>query len=146
MKKLSILLFLSFLLGFSCGNEEITERGDTNIIGMENPPVLTLEESEYDFGTIVEGVEVHKRFNFTNTGEGPLVISDVNGSCGCTVPKNWPKQPVMPEESAYVEVFFNSEGRVGTANNFVTITANTKPTDTKIRIKGTVVGPTENNN
>ncbi len=146
MKTIHLLLFTLTLFAFSCGNQEITDENFSDIIDMENPPVITFEESEYDFGTIVEGREINKRFNFTNTGKGPLVISAVNGSCGCTVPKNWPKHPIKPGESAYVEVFFNSEGRAGTANKIVTISANTKPADTKIRIKGTVVGPTENNN
>jgi hypothetical protein len=142
MNKIYLLLITVTLLVFSCGNEEITDRGNTSIIGMDNPPIISFQEVEYDFGTIVEGREINKRFNFTNSGKGPLVISAVNGSCGCTVPKNWPKEPVQPGDSAYIEVFFNSEGRIGVADKYVTISANTQPADTRVRIKGTVVGPT----
>src|SRR5680860_207837 len=42
------------------------------------------EEMEFEFGTIKEGEKVEHQFNFTNTGESPLVISNVQASCGCT--------------------------------------------------------------
>ena len=51
--------------------------------------------------------KVHKdlvgetEFKFTNTGEGPLIISSAQGSCGCTVPE-YPNAPVAPgEEGAW---------------------------------------------
>lgn len=140
MKKLSIaILIIPFL--FACGNTEITEDNYTDLIDMENPPVITFEETEYDFGTVIEGAQVQKMFHFTNTGKGPLVISSVTASCGCTVPKNWPRTPIKPGEKAYVEVIFDSEGRAGTANKTLTVVANTQPTDTYLKLKGTVVGP-----
>ncbi len=143
MKRIILALLSSFLL-FSCGNTEITEENFTDIIEMKHPPVIELEENEFDFGTVIEGTEIRKTFKFTNTGSGPLVIADINGSCGCTVAKNWPKQPILKDESGTVDVVFNTEGRVGDNLKFITITANTQPADTKIKLTGTVVGPDSN--
>ena len=143
MKSRVLILFSSILL-FSCGNTEITEDNFTDIIEMKNPPVIEMEESEFDFGTVIEGTEIKRTFKFTNTGSGPLVIADINGSCGCTVAKNWPRQPVLSGESGTVDIAFNTEGREGDNLKYITITANTQPADTKIKLTGTVVGPDQN--
>jgi hypothetical protein len=143
MKSTVLILFSSILL-FSCGNTEITEDNFTDIIEMKNPPVIEMEESEFDFGTVIEGTEIKRTFKFTNTGSGPLVIADINGSCGCTVAKNWPRQPVLSGESGTVDIAFNTEGREGDNLKYITITANTQPADTKIKLTGTVVGPDQN--
>lgn len=143
MKNTVLILFFSIFLS-SCGNTEITEDNFTDIIEMKNPPVIELEESEFDFGTVIEGAEIKRTFKFTNAGSGPLVIADINGSCGCTVAKNWPKQPVLSGESGTVDIAFNTEGRVGDNLKYITITANTQPADTKIKLTGTVVGPDQN--
>lgn len=143
MKRYFVPLLATFFM-LSCGSTEITDDNYTDLIGMDNPPVIELEESEFDFGTVIEGVEIKRIFRFTNTGKGPLVIASVNGSCGCTVAKNWPRQPVLKGESASVEIVFNTEGRVGTNVKYITISANTQPVDTKIKLTGTVVGPDTN--
>ncbi len=139
-----ILAFIAIAFLFSCGTTELTEDNFTDIIEMKNPPVIELEESEFDFGTVIEGTEIRKTFRFENTGKGPLVIADINGSCGCTIAKNWSKQPILSGESGSVDIVFNTEGRVGSNTKFITITANTQPADTKIKLTGTVVGPDQN--
>jgi len=144
MMKYVILTFLSLTVLFSCGTTEITDDNFTDIIEMKNPPVIELEELEFDFGTVIEGAEIRKTFRFKNNGKGPLVIADINGSCGCTVAKNWSNQPILSGESGSVDIVFNTEGRVGDNTKFITITANTQPADTKIKLTGTVVGPNQN--
>lgn len=98
---------------------------------------MSFEETEYDFGTVVEGEKVRHVYKFTNTGEEPLVISDAKGSCGCTVPE-WPREPIAPGKSGQVTVEFNSRNKRGDKNQKVTITANTNPPQTFIYLKGTV--------
>jgi len=134
------LLVISFFI--SC-DENITEENYTDIIELENPPILTFENKTFDFGTVIDGDQVIHKYEFTNTGKGPLVLSAVNGSCGCTIPKNWPRTPIASGESSYIEVVFNSEGRAGQTNKTITVVANTKPGATKLKLIGNVVGPTE---
>jgi hypothetical protein len=98
---------------------------------------LEFEEMEYDFGTISEGEVVEHQFNFTNTGQSPLVISNVQASCGCTTP-DWTKTPVKPGDSGFVKVVFNSAGKGGVQSPTVSIQANTSPSVTRLRLKGSV--------
>lgn len=94
-------------------------------------------EMEYDFGTINEGKVVEHIFNFTNNGQAPLVISNITASCGCTSP-DWTKTPVNPGEEGFVKVVFNSTAKSGSQAPTVTIQANTNPTVTRLRLKGSV--------
>ncbi len=107
-------------------------------------PVITFETTEMDMGKIAEGVQVEKVYNFTNTGKTDLVLTDVRGSCGCTVAKNWPRMPVAPGESSAITVNFNSEGRPGVQHKTITVVANTTPPTTVLTLKGDVVAPGTN--
>ena len=100
-------------------------------------PAFTFDEEIYDFGTINEGDVAEHTFTFTNTGEAPLIISGAKGSCGCTVPE-WPKEPIGVGESGKILVKFNSKKKPGSQQKTVTITANTYPSKTKIKIKAEV--------
>ena len=48
--------------------------------------MLKFEKETARFGTVKEGTQATHEFNFTNTGNAPVVISDVKASCGCTTP------------------------------------------------------------
>ena len=73
--------------------------------------VLLLKETSFDFGTIPQGKPVFHFFEVTNTGKDPMVISNVQTSCGCTTPE-WSKEPIAPGATATVKVGYNaaSEG------------------------------------
>jgi len=98
---------------------------------------MTFAETEFNFGTVLEGEKVSHTYTFTNSGNEPLILSNAQGSCGCTVPK-WPREPIAAGESADIIVEFNSKGKRGTRNQKVTITANTNPPQTFIYLKGEV--------
>ena len=66
------------------------------------------------------------------------MIEKVEGSCGCTVAE-WPRYPVEPGEKAEIKVTFNSLGKRGVQDKTITVTANTEPAQTFLKIKGTVV-------
>lgn len=100
-------------------------------------PAFKFNEETHDFGTINEGDIAEHTFEFTNTGDAPLVISAAKGSCGCTVPE-WPKDPIGVGETGKIQVKFNSKKKPGNQQKTVTITANTYPSQTKIKIKAQV--------
>ena len=100
-------------------------------------PAFAFQEEEYDFGTIKEGDIVEHTFIFTNTGEAPLIIESARASCGCTVPK-WPKEPIAVGETGEIQVRFDSKGKPNVQNKTVTITANSYPKISRLRIKAFV--------
>src|SRR6478735_2499683 len=79
----------------------------------------------HDFGKIKLGVPVTHEFKFTNTGKIPLIITNVQASCGCTTP-SWTKDPVMPGGSGFIKATFNAASP-GVFGKTVTVTANVDP-------------------
>jgi len=100
-------------------------------------PVMTFDKSEHDFGQIEDGTPVETVFNYTNTGDVPLVITDIKSTCGCTVPQDWSKDPLGPGESGQFTVNFNGKGN-GNTSKTVTITANTESGKEQVKIKAFV--------
>ena len=100
--------------------------------------VLEAVEDSYDFGTVKEGEKVEHEFAFTNTGSSPLILSNVQASCGCTTPE-YSKNPIAPGERGTVKVVFNSAGQLGKQHKVVTITSNAATTHTLLHLRGEVV-------
>jgi DNA gyrase/topoisomerase IV subunit A len=104
----------------------------------ETQTSIQFEASEISFGEIKEGAAVTKIYKLKNIGKKRLMIEKVEGSCGCTVAE-WPRYPVEPGENAEIKVSFNSHGKRGVQDKTITVTANTEPAQTFLKIKGTVV-------
>lgn len=99
--------------------------------------VFTWENTTHDFGKIKQGVPVTHEFKFTNTGKTPLVITNVQASCGCTTP-DWSKQPVMPGGQGFIKATYNAAS-TGGFNKTVTVTANIETGFVQLTIKGEVL-------
>ena len=100
---------------------------------------LILEQTEYDFGRINEtNGRVSVVFKFKNTGQNPLVISNVRTSCGCVSAK-WPKEPILQGKVGSITVTFNPVGRPGRFQKTITITSNATENTHRVCIKGEVI-------
>lgn len=146
MRRLLAITFIgaAMLTAQSCMNsdaEDTNEEVSEANIDPANPPVMTFEHEAYDFGEVIEGEKVRHTYKFTNTGKSALVLSSVKGSCGCTVPKNWPRKPIPPGGTGEIDVVFNSELRSKKQTKKVTILANTKPAKTVLTLTGYVLTP-----
>jgi hypothetical protein len=108
----------------------------------ESGAVITFKEKSVDFGDIVQGQKVSHTFELTNTGESPLVISNVAATCGCTVP-SWPKEPIAPGASAEIQVSFNSAGKMGKQNSVVRIYSNASEPIEKVSLISNVLPKTK---
>ncbi len=109
-------------------------------VDLDKMPVLAMDQTHLEMGQIVQGSKVEHRFTFTNTGGSALLITDVRGSCGCTVSKDWPREPIAPGATGGVTVTFDSEGRDGKQTKTVTIVTNSTPPSTVLTLVGEVVG------
>ena len=101
---------------------------------------IKFDKEEHDFGTLLQGEVVSYSFHFTNTGNMPLIISEVGSSCGCTV-GDYPREPIAPGKTGDIKVTYNSAGHHGFQSRILTVMSNTNPAKTTLRIKGKVQTP-----
>ncbi|KJD35785.1 hypothetical protein PW52_08605 [Tamlana sedimentorum] len=90
-----------------------------------------------DYGTIEKGADGVRVFEFTNTGNEPLVITKVSSSCGCTIPKK-PKDPILPGKTGEIEVKYDTN-RVNPIRKTITVQSNAETPTIALKIKGLVV-------
>lgn len=94
-----------------------------------------LDSQELDMGKITEGQDLEVAFRFKNTGNKPLVISNVTAQCGCTIPET-PKEPFLPGQTGTIKAKFSSAGRGGSLNTKeVYVDANLNPGRTVLVFK-----------
>lgn len=103
-------------------------------------PYIQFTESVHEFGDITQGDKVAYTFEFTNTGDAPIVISNVQTTCGCTA-SSWPREPVLPGESSKIDVTFNSANKIGHQNKVITIISNATNNPERVKIVTNVLKP-----
>ena len=138
MKKAALLLFVAAFSG--AVNAQDAKPAETPQADDKNAPAFKFEVEEYNFGTIKQGENVTYEFKFTNTGVEPLMITNAQGSCGCTVPE-WPKEPIKKGEKKNIRVTFNSTGKMGMQDKTVSIISNAKGGTKVLHLKGNVETP-----
>lgn len=116
MKRLIPFFALICLITTSFAQESAASKTDG--------PAISWEMSTHDFGDIYQGDRVEQVFKFTNSGSAPLIITNVEVTCGCTTPKGWPRDPIAAGASGEITVAFNSTGKYGKQNKVVTIVSN----------------------
>jgi hypothetical protein len=118
-------LFLIFILGVAAPS--FGQQAQQTV--KKDGAVITFDKKTHDFGDIVQGDKVEHTFYFTNTGNEPLIITNVQVSCGCTTPKGWPREPIPPGGKGELTVSFNSAGKSGRQNKPVTVVSNATNAD-----------------
>jgi len=115
-------ILATFLIGLMTMPGVLAQENEaTNQTG----PVMAFNEEKHDFGDIYQGDKVEHDFEFENTGNEPLIITNVQTTCGCTAPE-WPRDPVAPGQASKIKVVFNSSGKIGRQNKVITIVSNAK--------------------
>lgn len=116
----------AFLLSFS------------GISQVESGAKIEVKKEVHDYGNVKFEGNGTCTFEFKNTGNAPLIISDVKKSCGCTVP-SWPKEPILPGETGEIKVTYDTK-KSGAINKNITIVSNATNEPSKVlRIKGNVL-------
>ena len=99
----------------------------------------TFTVKSHDFGTIQEAKgPVSCTFEFTNTGNKPLLIIDATASCGCTRPE-YPSKPIKPGKKGKIMVTYSPIGRPGAFKKTVKVKTNGKERTITLHIEGTVI-------
>jgi hypothetical protein len=111
----------------------------TLVFAQQNGPAISWDKTVHDFGTFNEADgSVTATFEFVNTGNEPLFITNVKASCGCTSPE-WSKEPVQPGAKGYVKAAYNPAKRPGKFNKSITVTTNEFQPTSVLRIMGEVI-------
>ena len=122
MKKIAIIVLIAFVGLIQQVNAQAKIEFKTDII---------------DYGEIAKGSDGLRIFEFTNTGNAPLIVSNVKSSCGCTFPSK-PDGPVAPGESSTIEVKYDTK-RIGPIRKTVTVYSNADQPIVSLKIKGKVL-------
>ena len=101
-------------------------------------PQIKFADTKQSFGFVKKGEQVKLLYNFTNTGNQPLIISDVKTECSCTK-VNFPKEPIQDGKTGTIEVLFDTSPTYDRQDRIVEILSNDKKSPTKIRFKGVVL-------
>ena len=87
-------------------------------------PQISVDNSIYNFGSVLEGDSVTHTFILTNVGDETLVIGWVRASCGCTA-TILSKKTLVPGESVALETTLRTNGYGGrTISKSITVKSN----------------------
>ena len=132
MKKYGFLVIAILLASFVLAQEKISQPE-------EMPgPYMTFVELSHDFGDIYQGDKVEYVFNFENTGDTPLIITNIKVTCGCTA-TDWSRDPILPGEESSITVKFNSTGKINKQNKVISIISNANNPLPQVKIVANVL-------
>ena len=141
MKKIILSLSALCLVAFtSCKENAAKKVEESNVTAAAERdavasqfPIIEFDKTEHDFGEIEARTPVETVFSYKNTGDAPLVITDIKSSCGCTVPQDWSRDPLAPGDSGQFTVKFNGSGS-NKISKTITVTANTEKGSEVVKI------------
>ena len=140
MKKIFVTLMIAAGL-FACNprksDKVVDDKQKLTAEAVKDSTTVEIIDSLYNFGTITEGEKVDYSFRFKNSGKKPLVIINTTASCGCTVPEK-PEKPIMPGETGFIKVVFNSQGKEGHNTKSITVNSNAYSPFNDLILEGTV--------
>lgn len=129
---LSGLLLILTLTGAPINAQTVT---------ISSGPQIVFDKETHDFGEVFMYGDGNCVFKFSNTGNEPLILTDVRAGCGCTVPE-WPREPLLPGDTATIRVRYTTLNRVHQINRSIVVTSNAKNKPTQVlRLIGNVIAP-----
>jgi hypothetical protein len=130
MKKYLLFFILLTISVSSCG--QTVEDSKKNTDGAE----MIFNETDHNFGVIQHKGNGTFEFIFKNTGKAPLIITNVQSSCGCTIP-SWDKEPIASKKTGKIVVKYDTE-RIGSFIKSIKVFSNAVNSPVEIMIRGEV--------
>lgn len=135
MIKISMLALALGLMSFSAIAPVQSLVSETKI--GETASTIVWKAETIDVGQIPQGTPKAIVYEFKNTGKTAVVITQVQGSCGCTA-TDYTKEPIQPGKSAKVTATYNAANK-GAFTKTVTVTTSAETTPKILTLKGTVI-------
>ena len=99
---------------------------------------FSIKEAVKKFGSVKEGEIIEHVYEFKNTGNSPLIISDYSVACKCTQ-VFFSKEPLLPNQMGQVKIVFDTNGKYLHQDRIVYLFVNTKKKIVKLRFKVYVI-------
>ena len=99
---------------------------------------IKFKDTKYNFGFVKQGKIVKIEYYFVNTGNAPLLISNIEVTCGCTIAE-FPHYPIKHNESAMILLTFNTKEKYDRQDRTVQVISNASNSPTKLRFKGVIL-------
>lgn len=129
MKRLLPILLVVVAVFCSCSRAKYLQKHATKAH-------IEFNTGVHDFGKVIFGEPAKFDFVFKNTGVDTLLITEVQSTCGCTIPK-WSNKPVAPGEKGLIEVSYDTR-RSGEFEKGITVFSNADNSAMLLVIKGFV--------
>ncbi len=103
------ILLLTFISACSQNGKEVSntvnQKNDSVKVSQDKTkgPLIKFKTEYKIIGKVLQGSELSYKFEFTNTGDEPLIISNVRTSCNCTV-ASYPDTPILAGEANQVDI------------------------------------------
>jgi hypothetical protein len=133
MIKISMLALTLGLMSFSAIAPVKTLVSKVGVVASS----IVWKSETIDVGTIPQNTPKPIIFEFKNTGKTTVIVTNVQGSCGCTA-TDYTKTPIAPGKSGTVTATYNA-ANAGGFTKTVSVTTNAESTAKILTIKGTVV-------
>ena len=133
MKKLFLVLFALTCMVSLYAQQVTTAPADSTAKAK-----IVFETLAHDFSTINAGSDGNCVFKFKNEGTAPLILSNVQASCGCTTPV-WTKEPIEAGKKGNIKVTYSTAGRPGIFTKTITVYSNDSLQQVVLIIKGEVI-------
>ena len=144
MKPLKYLQFLSFVFLFTCFAYTTQAQNKAENLPQDlslSTPQISFVDQFYDFGKIRLGDKIKTSFFFKNTGTKPLLLLQVQTSCGCTATQ-WERKSIAPNAVGEIEVTFDSnenKGQLGKQEKVILVISNAVNKEVRLHLRGEVI-------
>ena len=133
MKNIAIVLGLLF-----AGSAAFTSCNEPTKVDMGARTTMKVN-AVYDAGKTAMGEVIRAEFVVENTGDTPLIISDVSPSCSCTI-ADFTKEAIAPGEKGKIKATIDTKSMpVGRLTKSVRILANPTPELTVVTIQANII-------
>jgi hypothetical protein len=123
MKKALMLAGLLFVAGLAKSQVKVAE--------------LSFVKESISLGKIKQGIPANTQFTFKNTGSIPLILNEVQPTCGCTA-ADYSKTPILPGKTGFIKITYNA-ATTGPFHKTITVLSNSKELSKVITITGEVM-------
>jgi len=131
MKKIGLMICLAALTVAGC-----TSSSKQPEVGFKTTMKV---DPVYNAGKVAVGEIINAKFDVENTGDEPLILSDVRGTCGCTV-ASFSQDPIAPGEKGFVKATVNTSGfHTGLVKKSITMLSNTTPAQTMVVVQANII-------